>query len=113
MDLSRSATRGYWILPIPPSFTLVFFQARCEKAESMEIPISWQLLVGGHTTIKVYDILGKEVVTLADEYQSAGLYKINFDGNGLPSGVYFYELNTISSEGTKSFSAVKKLILLK
>jgi aminopeptidase N len=57
--------------------------------------------------IKVYDILGKEIKTLLNEYQPAGIYEIDFDGTGLQSGVYFYRI--ISG----SYADTKKMILLK
>jgi subtilisin family serine protease len=61
-----------------------------------------------HTTLKVYDLLGREVATLVDEYQTAGLKPpVHFDASRLASGVYLYRLKS------GEFSAVKKLVLLK
>ncbi|AFH48734.1 Hypothetical protein IALB_1023 [Ignavibacterium album JCM 16511] len=57
--------------------------------------------------LKIYDILGKEVVTLVNEEKQAGLYEVEFDGSNLTSGVYFYQLQTGSSVQTK------KMILLR
>jgi len=58
-------------------------------------------------TIKVYDLLGKEVTTLVKEEKQAGNYNINFNAVNLSSGVYFYRMQA----GT--FSETKKLILIK
>lgn len=58
-------------------------------------------------SVKVYDILGKEVQILVNEYQKPGNYNILFNGRTLPSGVYFYCLQTSSSTETK------KMVLLK
>jgi beta-glucosidase len=58
-------------------------------------------------TLRIYDILGKEVQTLVEDKQKPGKYNILFDGSGLPSGVYFYTLQTSSSTETK------KMVLLK
>jgi len=69
--------------------------------------ISWQSPVGSHQTLKVYDLMGREVATLVDEYKPAGSYEINFDASSLPSGIYFYILTS------GEFSATKKLVLLK
>ena len=69
--------------------------------------ISWQTPVNHHQTLKVYDILGREVATLVDEYREAGSYEIEFDASGLPSGVYIYKLQSAG------YSAVKKMILSK
>ena len=57
--------------------------------------------------IKVYDSLGKEIVTLVDEEKPAGNYEVEFDGKNLTSGIYFYKLNA------GSFIQTKKMILLK
>ncbi|BDQ04476.1 MAG: hypothetical protein KatS3mg036_1133 [Ignavibacterium sp.] len=59
------------------------------------------------TTLKIYDLLGKEVATLVNEEKQAGLYEVDFDGSNLTSGVYFYQLQTGSSVQTK------KMILLR
>jgi len=75
--------------------------------------ISYQLPVSGHTTIKVYDVLGNEIAIMVNKEQSAGKYKVNFNALGLASGVYFYRLNSKSSNGINQFTAVKKLMILK
>ncbi len=62
---------------------------------------------GGLVTLKVYDILGREIATLINEEQKAGNYKVEFNGANLSSGVYFYQLRT------GNFTATKKLLLLK
>jgi hypothetical protein len=69
--------------------------------------ISWQLPVGSHQTLKVYDILGNEVVTLVDEFREAGSYKVEFNASALPSGVYYYKLSA------GNFSDVKKMMVVK
>ena len=60
-----------------------------------------------NVTLKVYDVLGTEVVVLVDEEKTAGIYEVNFDASGLPSGVYFYKLTA------GSFTESKKMMLLK
>ena len=69
--------------------------------------ISYSISKDGLVTLKVYDILGKEVVTLINEVQSAGTMNITFDASELSSGVYYYQL--VSGE----FTSTKKLILMK
>lgn len=69
--------------------------------------ISYSLPKAGLVTLKVYDILGREVTTLVNSREAAGNYKINFNAEKLSSGVYFYRLRS------GSFSDTKKLILLK
>jgi len=61
----------------------------------------------GFVSLKVYDILGNEVMTLVNENMNAGSYEVKFDGSNLTSGVYFYKLNTAS------FSQTKRMLLLK
>jgi subtilisin family serine protease len=60
-----------------------------------------------HVTLKMFDILGREVATLVDEQKPAGAYQVTFDGRSLSSGIYFYRLQA------GSFTETKKLVLLK
>ena len=57
--------------------------------------------------LKVYDVLGKEITTLVDEYKNPGDYEIDFDGSNLPGGIYFYQLKT------GGYSQTKKMVMLK
>lgn len=69
--------------------------------------ISYSIPTSSFVTLKVYDILGKEVITLVNGEKSAGNYRIQFNGSTLASGVYFYRLTA----GEKT--DVKKLLLAK
>jgi len=69
--------------------------------------IGYQIPSSGRVTLKVYDILGRTVAILVDEYKKTGRYNVMFDGTGISSGVYFYQLKS------GSISAVKKLSLIK
>ncbi len=69
--------------------------------------ISWQSPVSSWQTLKVYDLLGREVATLVDEYKPAGIYEIEFDAGELSSGIYIYKLQS------GSFVESKKMILMK
>ncbi|MEP0862183.1 MAG: T9SS type A sorting domain-containing protein [Ignavibacterium sp.] len=72
--------------------------------------ISWQSPVSGYTTLKVYDVLGKEVATLVNEYRNAGSYEVEFNVGqtfSLSSGIYFYKLQV------GEFIQTKKMILAK
>ena len=60
-----------------------------------------------YTVLKIYDIAGKEVMTLVNETKPAGRYQVKFDGSNLGSGVYFYKITA------GNFSAVKRMILIK
>ena len=58
-------------------------------------------------TLKVYDTLGCEVTTLVNEEKLPGDYKVEFNANGMPSGIYFYQLSA------GNFISTKKMIVLK
>jgi len=64
--------------------------------------------VGGrNVTIKIFDLLGREVATLVNEKLNPGTYEVRFDAGNLPSGIYFYRMEA------EKFTSTKKLILLK
>jgi hypothetical protein len=59
-------------------------------------------------TLKVYDIAGREIVTLANkEKTAAGFHTISFDGSKLPSGIYFYKLQTSNTVLTRKMMLIK------
>jgi hypothetical protein len=59
------------------------------------------------TTLKVYDVLGNEIATLVNEELSVGEYEVEFDGTGIPSGIYFYKLKA------GNFNKTRKMVLIK
>ncbi|MDD3558252.1 MAG: T9SS type A sorting domain-containing protein [Melioribacteraceae bacterium] len=69
--------------------------------------ISYQLAVNSKVSLKIYDVLGREVAVLEKEYQPAGNYKVEFNAKGLSSGVYYYHLEA------GSYSQTKKMILMR
>ena len=79
--------------------------------------IEYNLPQGGFVTLKVYNILGKEVSTLVNEQIDAGKHKVDFDASGLNSGVYFYKLLVSDLQGKDGRAGelveTKKMILLK
>ncbi|MFZ1320614.1 MAG: T9SS type A sorting domain-containing protein, partial [Ignavibacteria bacterium] len=54
--------------------------------------ISYELRITSYVEVKIYNIEGKELKTLVSRNQNSGTHKIEFDGNGISSGVYFYSL---------------------
>jgi hypothetical protein len=58
-------------------------------------------------TLKIYDILGKEIATLVNEQKPAGNFEVEFNAANLPSGIYFYRLNA------GSYIESKKMVLVK
>lgn len=72
--------------------------------------ISYELFTESQVTLKVYDLIGREITTLVNETQGKGEYSVEFDASkysNLTSGIYFYKLTT------ENYSDVKKMILTK
>lgn len=69
--------------------------------------IRYTLANSGNVQIKVFDMLGQEIVSLVNTYQESGNYSVVFDASSLSSGTYLYSLQT------NEFSSVKKMIVLK
>ncbi|MFO7524921.1 MAG: T9SS type A sorting domain-containing protein, partial [Ignavibacteriaceae bacterium] len=73
--------------------------------------ISWQSPAGSHQTLKVYDVLGREVATLVDEYKDAGYHEVEFQlsvGNRqYASGIYYYQLKAGSFIETKKMMVIR------
>lgn len=69
--------------------------------------IRYQLPEYSNVTLKVYDILGNEMVTLVNQYKSPGKHEIEWNASEFASGVYYYRLQT------DNYSSIKKLILLR
>jgi len=69
--------------------------------------INYQLPEAGFVTIKVYDILGKEVSVLVNETKQAGYYNVNFDAGSLTSGIYIYSIQS------NNFAQSKKMLLIR
>ena len=69
--------------------------------------INYSIQKSGLVTLKIYDVLGRQVATLVNQVQNAGSHTINFDASKLSSGVYFYRLDA------GNYQSVKKMMLLK
>jgi hypothetical protein len=69
--------------------------------------IEYSIPQTGIVSLMVYDILGREIKTLVNQYQNKGKHEINFNASNLASGVYFYQLRS------GSFVSTKKMLLLK
>lgn len=69
--------------------------------------ISFSLPSKSFVSLKVFDVVGREVATLLDGIEEPGLKLVTFNANGLVSGVYYYRLQTTS------FTETKKLTLLR
>jgi len=89
---------------VPQSFAL---EQNYPNPFNPSTTISYTIPKSGRVTLKVYSVLGSEVATLHDGYQSAGTHSVEFNAADLPSGVYFYRLEAGDQSSTK------KLLLLK
>ena len=85
--------------------------------------ISYSLPNSGFVSLTVHDILGKEIETLVNEFQEAGIYAAHFDASKLASGIYFYKLQTgrssskdspsNSGQAGQGFVKTKKMLFLR
>jgi hypothetical protein len=117
-NLFAGTFNGLWMRPLsemitssdnkdnilPPSFSL---QQNYPNPFNPITTINYSLYNSGLVTIKVYDILGREVTTLVNENKPAGNYSVQFNSAKNASGVYFYRM------GFGSYLQVKKLVVQK
>jgi hypothetical protein len=77
--------------------------------------IEYRLSGSSDVTLKVYDLLGREVRTLVNERQNSGSHTVTFDGKNLSSGVYFYTLRASGTESSRpeTYRVTRKLLLMK
>lgn len=69
--------------------------------------INYQLSAANYVTLKIFDILGREVTTLVNEVEKPGFHTVKFEGGNLSSGIYFYSLRTESLMETKNMVLLK------
>jgi len=69
----------------------------------------------GNVSLKIYDVLGREIATLVNEEKPAGEYEVEFNGSVLPSGIYFYQLKAgdPSTSSGQVYTETRKMVLLK
>jgi hypothetical protein len=69
--------------------------------------ISYSIAESGFVTLKVFDILGREVATLVNEVKPAGRFEVEFNASELPTGTYIYRLTA------GNYQTINKMLLLK
>lgn len=74
--------------------------------------ISFQLPFESQVSLKIYDVLGREVATLINEVRKAGLNRADWDAQGCASGVYYYRL-VVQSQGKTSLASTRILVILR
>ncbi|TAK54489.1 MAG: T9SS type A sorting domain-containing protein, partial [Bacteroidetes bacterium] len=76
--------------------------------------IDFDIPANSYVTLKVYDVIGREVVTILNHEQyDAGRYQKVFNANNLASGLYFYRITAVGQDGILSYTDIKKMVLLK
>jgi len=90
--------------PVPSTFAL---EQNYPNPFNPTTNITYSLANSSVVTLKVYDVLGREVAVLVNKIENAGAHTVSFNGSGLSSGIYFYKLEAGSNH------LVKKLMLLK
>ena len=68
--------------------------------------ISWQSPIGSNVKLIIYDLLGRKIRTLVNQYYNPGSYSVTFNADNLTSGTYFYRLIT------NDFIKTKKMLLI-
>jgi hypothetical protein len=69
--------------------------------------ITYSIPASSNVVINVYNVIGELIKTLVNQYQEAGIYKVNFDARDLSNGIYFYKIQS------GNFVEIKKMLLLK
>ena len=105
--ISESTTSVLDPLASGPPKTFVLFQNYPNPFNPSTI-ISYSILKPGFVTLKIYDILGREIQTLVSEFRKANTYSVDFDARELASGIYFYNLQV-----GNNFAERKKMLLMR
>ncbi len=116
-SLFVSTGRGVWRRPLPQVVSVrgavsdlpVAFSLRQNYPNPFNPSTKIQFTIANRrlTTVKVYDVLGRDVATLVDGVKEPGMYTVQFDARDLASGVYFYRLQA------GSFAETKRLLLVR
>jgi hypothetical protein len=98
--------------PIPKQFAL---QQNYPNPFNPTTNIGFEVKDLGFVTLKIFDMLGREVATLVNEEKTAGSYQVQWNAEGFVSGIYFYRLqaNPVSDGKVTSIIKTKKLVLLR
>jgi parallel beta-helix repeat protein len=104
IDAAKKQSMSSSTVPVPANYALL---TNYPNPFNPSTTINYQLPTTNYVTLKVYDILGREVKTLVNELQHAGTYSVNFDASKLASGVYFYQLRAGNFVSTKKMQVLK------
>jgi hypothetical protein len=95
------------IEPVKNMFKIFQLEQNYPNPFNPTTKIRFRITEHGFVSLKVFDLLGKEISTLINEEKPAGTYEVTWNAANLPSGIYFYQLRA------GSYTATKKLLLLK
>ena len=114
-ELAVPVERDSSVPPLPPIPEHFMLHQNYPNPFNATTVVRYQLPVASEVKLVVYDVLGREVVTLVDERRDAEVHEVKFDGSGLSSGVYFYRLRARPVDGEKAgdFVQSRKLMILK
>ncbi len=123
LDIGTGGTFGIWKRPLAQMITGIGAAGETPGtfALSQNFPnpfnpttaISYQLPAVSRVSLRVYDILGRQVATLAEGIEQAGPYTVTFHASGLASGTYFARFTARDERGSVRYAKVLKLMLLK
>ncbi|MCH8034952.1 MAG: aryl-sulfate sulfotransferase, partial [Bacteroidetes bacterium] len=75
--------------------------------------IRYSIPTQSNVRLRVYNSIGENIADLINSNQSAGIYEVSWNAGNVASGIYFYSIEAIPTDGTDYFHSVKKMILLK
>lgn len=73
----------------------------------------YELPEASHVALKIYNVLGQEVITLIDGTQSAGVFNATWNASDKPSGIYFVRMTALDGNSRQVYQEVKKVVLMK
>ncbi len=88
-------------------------QANYPNPFNPKTEITYQLAEDGFVTLRIYDVLGKEVTVLINDEKSAGYYSVSWDASGEASGMYYMRMVVVNTSGKETYQEMKKLLLTK
>ena len=116
-QIDYNGNHEYYVLN-SPSEILIDAPVKAELYQNYPNPsnpssrIEFDIPNSSVVTLKVYDIAGREVLTIADQKYEAGYYTVEFNGSSLASGIYFYRL-TVTNDAGERYSKTLRLVLIK
>nr|HMS65922.1 T9SS type A sorting domain-containing protein [Ignavibacteria bacterium] len=96
------------IIGLPEKFTL---SQNYPNPFNPSTKINYDLPFDANVDLKVFDMTGREVMTLVNDFRSAGYYTVNFNASNLSTGIYLYRISAISNG--QNFNSEKKMVLIK